>query len=125
MTHHYRQYITASIWSVGEYRDKKRPILINNWEATYFDFNTDKLLKDCKAGIKSLGSKCWSWTMVGSDTVMMTARAWVTGRSMAEGAAGGLKLLVDRVNAMGLKFGIWFEPEMISPDSDLKSIPTG
>ena len=102
----------------GEYRDKKRPILINNWEATYFNFNTEKLLsiaeEASKLGIEMLvmddgwfGHREDDNTSLGDWTVN------------EDKLSGGLKALVDGVNALGMKFGIWFEPEMISPDSDL------
>lgn len=102
----------------GEYRDKKRPILINNWEATYFDFNTDKLLDIAREasslGIEMLvmddgwfGNRCDDNRALGDWDVN------------EEKLKGGLKYLVDEVNKLGMKFGIWFEPEMISPDSDL------
>ena len=109
----YRQHLIR-----GEYRDKKRPILINNWEATYFDFNSDKLLaiakEAAKDGIEMLvmddgwfGNRCDDNRALGD---------WFVNE---EKLKGGLKYLVDEVNKAGLKFGIWFEPEMISPDSDL------
>ncbi|MBO5166267.1 MAG: alpha-galactosidase [Lachnospiraceae bacterium] len=102
----------------GEYRDKKRPILINNWEATYFDFNTEKLLdiarEASKLGIEMLvmddgwfGNRCDDNRALGD---------WFVNE---EKINGGLKYLVDEVNKLGMKFGIWFEPEMISPESDL------
>lgn len=102
----------------GSYSHKKRPILINNWEATYFDFDTDKLL-----GIAKEASKLGIEMLVMDD-------GWF-GKRNADNCAlgdwkvneekikGGLKYLVDEVNKLGMQFGIWFEPEMISPDSDL------
>lgn len=102
----------------GEYKDKKRPILINNWEATYFDFNTEKLL-----GIAKQASELGIEMLVMDD-------GWFGKRNddntslgdwnvNEEKISGGLKYLVDEVNKLGMKFGIWFEPEMISPDSEL------
>ena len=102
----------------GEYKDKKRPILINNWEATYFDFNTEKLIAIAKQaselGIEMLvmddgwfGNRCDDNRALGD---------WFVNE---EKLPGGLKYLVEEVNKLGMKFGIWFEPEMISPDSDL------
>lgn len=102
----------------GEYRDKKRPILINNWEATYFDFNTNKLL-DIAESAAALGIE-----------MLVMDDGWFGNRSSDNCALGdwkvnenkimgGLPYLVDEVNKLGMKFGIWFEPEMISPDSDL------
>lgn len=100
------------------YKYKKRPVLINNWEATYFDFNTDKLLSIAreakKNGIEMLvmddgwfGKRNWDDSSLGDWEVN------------TEKLVTGLPELVRQVNEMGLEFGIWFEPEMISPDSDL------
>ncbi len=102
----------------GEYRNKKRPILINNWEATYFDFDTQKLLaiaKEASAlGIEMLVMDDGWFGNRNSDNCALGD--WVVNESKLK---GGLKYLVDEVNKLGMKFGIWFEPEMISPDSDL------
>ena len=100
------------------YLHKKRPVLINNWEATYFDFDSDKLMeiaRDAKeAGIEMLvmddgwfGHRNLDDSSLGDWTVN------------EEKLPGGLPALVERVKAEGLSFGIWFEPEMVSPDSDL------
>lgn len=117
MTHQfhelYRNHLIRS-----EYKDKKRPILINNWEATYFDFNTEKLIAIAKEA-----KKCGIEMLVMDD-------GWFGHRNddntslgdwqvNEEKINGGLKHLVDEVNVIGLQFGIWFEPEMISPDSKL------
>jgi alpha-galactosidase len=102
----------------GEYRNKKRPILINNWEATYFDFNTDKLLsiarEASKHGIEMLVMDDGWFGKRSSDNCALGD--WKVNEDKLK---GGLKYLVDEVNKLGMKFGIWFEPEMISPDSDL------
>lgn len=109
----YRNHLIRS-----EYKNQKRPILINNWEATYFDFDTDKLIAIAKQasalGIEMLvmddgwfGNRCDDNRALGD---------WFVNE---EKLKGGLKYLVDEVNKLGMKFGIWFEPEMISPDSDL------
>ncbi len=107
----------------GEYKDKRRPILINNWEATYFNFDTDKLI-----GIAKQASELGIEMLVMDD-------GWFGHRDSDNSSLGdwfvyekklngGLKYLVDEVNKLGMKFGIWFEPEMISPDSELfKSHP--
>ena len=117
MTHHYHDMYREHLIR-GEYRDKKRPILINNWEATYFDFNTDRLLKIAKQASK-LGIEMLvmddGWFGHRNDDSTSLGDWKVNEQKLP----GGLKLLVDQVNAMGLKFGIWFEPEMISPDSEL------
>ena len=109
----YRNHLIRGVW-----KDKKRPILINNWEATYFDFDETKLLD-----IARDAKKCGIEMLVMDD-------GWFGKRDLDDCSLGdwfvnenkikgGLKKLVDEVNALGMKFGIWFEPEMISPDSDL------
>ena len=50
---------------------------------------------------------------------MMTTRAWVTGGQMRRKFPNGLKPLIDKVNALGMEFGLWVEPEMVNPNSDL------
>ncbi|MCI8640143.1 MAG: alpha-galactosidase [Coprococcus sp.] len=109
----YRKHLIRS-----PYLYKKRPILINNWEATYFDFNTEKLLAIAKGakeqGIEMLvmddgwfGKRNFDDSSLGDWTVN------------EEKLKGGLPHLVKQVRDLGMEFGIWFEPEMISPDSDL------
>lgn len=102
----------------GEYKDKKRPILINNWEATYFDFNTEKLLgiaeRAAALGIEMLVMDDGWFGHRGDDNTSLGD--WFVNETKL---TGGLKYLVDEVKKLGLKFGIWFEPEMISPDSEL------
>ncbi len=102
----------------GEYRDKKRPILINNWEATYFNFDADKLIAIAREasglGIEMLVmDDGWFGNRFDDNRALGD---WVVNEQKLN---GGLKYLVDEVNKLGMKFGIWFEPEMISPDSDL------
>lgn len=102
----------------GEYKDKKRPILINNWEATYFDFNTEKLLdiakEASKLGIEMLVMDDGWFGYRNDDNTSLGD--WEVNETKIQ---GGLKHLVEEVNKLGMKFGIWFEPEMISPDSNL------
>ena len=102
----------------GEYKDKRRPILINNWEATYFNFDTDKLIdiarEASKLGIEMLVMDDGWFGHRDSDNSSLGD--WFVYEKKLN---GGLKYLVDEVNKLGMKFGIWFEPEMISPDSEL------
>lgn len=102
----------------GKYKTARRPILINNWEATYFDFNTEKLL-DIAREAKKLGIEMLvmddGWFGKREDDVSGLGDWFVNEKKLG----GKLKELVDGVNEIGLKFGIWFEPEMISEDSDL------
>ncbi len=102
----------------GEWKEKQRPILVNNWEATYFDFDEKKLLAIAKdaaeLGIEMLVMDD-GWFGKRNDDTTSLGDWFVNEKKLS----GGLKPLVDQVNALGLKFGIWFEPEMISPDSEL------
>ena len=102
----------------GKYKDKKRPILINNWEATYFDFNTEKLISIAKEasslGIEMLVMDDGWFGKRNADNSSLGD--WVVNEEKIQ---GGLKNLVDEVNKLGMEFGIWFEPEMISANSDL------
>lgn len=102
----------------GTYKDKKRPILINNWEATYFDFNTEKLIAIAKQA-SELGIEMLVMDDGWFGNRFDDNRALGDWSVNEEKLPGGLKYLVDEVNKLGMKFGIWFEPEMISPDSDL------
>lgn len=102
----------------GKWKNMRRPILINNWEATYFNFDTDKLIDIAreakKAGIEMLVMDD-GWFGHRNDD-KSSLGDWFVNEDKIK---GGLKHLVDEVNKIGLKFGIWFEPEMISPDSKL------
>lgn len=109
----YRNHMIRS-----KYLYKKRPILINNWEATYFDFNSEKLLSIAreakKAGIEMLVMDDGWFGKRNSDNCSLGD--WYVNE---EKITSGLADLVKQVREIGLEFGIWFEPEMISPDSDL------
>jgi len=102
----------------GKYRDLERPILVNNWEATYFDFNEEKLLKIAKEA-KSLGIELFvlddGWFGRRDSDNSSLGDWFVNKRKLPEGLDG----LARKINEMGLKFGLWIEPEMVSPDSDL------
>lgn len=102
----------------GVYRDQARPILVNNWEATYFDFDADKIATIAKAA-GPLGIE-----------LFVLDDGWFGRRDKDDSSLGdwfedrrklpeGLADLAGRVNKEGLQFGLWVEPEMISPDSEL------
>lgn len=102
----------------GKYRDHTRPILINNWEATYFDFNEEKIMEIVKEA-KKIGIE-----------LMVLDDGWFGKRNSDNCSLGdwvvdteklpqGLTGLADKVRREGLSFGLWFEPEMVSLDSDL------
>ncbi len=102
----------------GEWKDKQRPILINNWEATYFQFDTEKLIEIAKLA-SELGVEMFvlddGW-FGHRDSDNSSLGDWFVYEKKLK---GGLPYLVSEVNKLGMKFGIWFEPEMISPDSKL------
>ncbi|MBM6995151.1 alpha-galactosidase [Paenibacillus sp. DXFW5] len=102
----------------GQFRDQERPILVNNWEATYFDFNADKIEAIAKAGSK-LGIELFvlddGW-FGRRDRDNSSLGDWFEDRRKLP---DGLADLAHRVKDNGLQFGLWFEPEMVSPDSDL------
>ena len=102
----------------GAYRDAPRPVLINNWEATYFNFNEEKILNIAKKA-KSVGVD-----------LMVLDDGWFGKRDLDDCSLGdwvvdrrklpdGIDGLANKVVELGMQFGLWFEPEMVSPDSDL------
>ena len=111
--HLFRDHLIRS-----EYQYRDRPVLINNWEGTYFDFDTDKLLsiarRASELGIEMLVMDDGWFGYRNDDNTSLGD--WVVNEGKLK---GGLKYLVDEVNKLGMKFGIWFEPEMVSPDSNL------
>lgn len=102
----------------GKWQYAKRPLLINSWEAAYFDFDTDKLVAFAKAA-KEMGIEMLvmddGWFGKRNDDTNSLGDWFVN----TDKLPGGLDPLIEQVNAEGLKFGIWYEPEMISPDSEL------
>lgn len=102
----------------GKYRDEVRPILINNWEATYFDFNETKI-KEIAREATNLGMELFvlddGWFGKRDDDNSSLGDWFVN----EEKLKGGLNKLATEINEMGLQFGLWFEPEMVSPISEL------
>ncbi len=95
-----------------------RPVVVNNWEATYFDFDADKLV-DIARDAAGLGFDMlvvddgW-FGRRNNDTCSLGD--WVTNE---EKLPGGMRRLAERVGELGMGLGLWFEPEMASRDSDL------
>lgn len=117
LSHNFHNVIRNNICR-GEYKQSERPVLINNWEATYFDFNEERLENIAKEASK-----------LGVDMFVMDD-GWFGKRDSdtsglgdwfvnEEKLKGGLNTLVEKVKSYGMKFGIWFEPEMVSEDSEL------
>lgn len=102
----------------GSFRDSARPILLNSWEAAYFDISEKKLLELAKKG-KEAGIELFvmddGW-FKNRNNDKSSLGDWVVDTKKLP---GGIKGLSDKIHALGLKFGIWVEPEMISEDSDL------
>ena len=109
----YRKYLINP-----RFVNEHRPIVINNWEATYFDFNNERLM-----GIIDVIEGSGINTLVLDDGWFGTRNDdhqslgdWVVNTDKLK---GGLSTIIDYCHARGMKFGLWFEPEMISPNSDL------
>ncbi|RCW44175.1 alpha-galactosidase [Paenibacillus prosopidis] len=102
----------------GTFRDQTRPILVNNWEATYFNFNADKIESIARTG-QELGIELFvlddGW-FGKRDNDTTSLGDWFVDRSKLP---NGLEDLVSRVKRLDMQFGLWFEPEMISPESEL------
>ena len=102
----------------GKFRDEIRPILVNNWEATYFDFNVEKLEQIAAKG-RELGMELFvlddGWFGKRNDD-KSSLGDWFVNRDKLP---NGLQDLVERVNKQDMQFGLWFEPEMVSVDSEL------
>ncbi|MBQ8073244.1 MAG: alpha-galactosidase [Clostridia bacterium] len=117
MSQQFHQLVREHIVS-GPYAKTHRPILINNWEATYFDFNEDKLvdIADCarKRGI-DLFVLDDGW-FGHRDQDNSSLGDW---KDDMRKLPGGLRGLSEKIHGSGMKFGLWVEPEMISPDSEL------
>lgn len=102
----------------GYWRDKERPVLINNWEATYFDFNEEKILSIVKEA-KSLGIDLFvlddGWFGERNDDTSSLGDWFSNKEKLPEGIRG----LSKKVNDMGMKFGLWFEPEMVCEGTEI------
>ncbi len=117
MSHRFHDAIRGNLCR-GRWKDQRRPLLINNWEATEFSFDADTIVSIAETAAQ-----------VGVEMMVMDD-GWFGHRNddfgglgdwyvNEEKLPGGLAPLVERIKALGMKFGIWVEPEMISEDSDL------
>ena len=102
----------------GKYRDQARPVLLNSWEGVYLDFNAEKILRMARAAAK-LGIELFvlddGW-FGKRDTDDCALGDWFVNE---EKLGCTMNELVEEIKKTGMNFGLWFEPEMISPDSDL------
>ncbi|CAH2715859.1 Alpha-galactosidase AgaA [Neobacillus rhizosphaerae] len=117
MSRTYHQLLRTRVCR-GVYRDKTRPILFNSWEATYFHF-TEKKLKDIAVAGKELGIELFvlddGW-FGRRDNDKSSLGDWVVNKKKLP---NGLKGIADYIGTKGMQFGLWVEPEMVSPDSEL------
>lgn len=109
----YRKRLARGYW-----RDRERPILNNNWEATYFDFTEERLVE-----IAAKAKECGVELFVLDDGWFGARRNdraglgdWVAARELLPGGIAGL---AEKIEALGMQFGLWFEPEMVNAGSDL------
>jgi len=117
LSHNFHKAVRRNICR-GKYSLSSRPVLINNWEATYMDFTGEKLLQIAESA-----------KAIGADMLVMDdgwfGNRYDDNRALGDWTVNEKKLgcslgkLAEDINNIGLKFGIWFEPEMISEDSDL------
>lgn len=109
----YRDRLIRKKW-----RNATRPILLNNWEVTYFSFTEEELLKLARQG-KNLGVELFvlddGWFGNRDDSTSSLGDWYANERKLPN----GLKGLADKITKMGLDFGIWIEPEMVSKNSEL------
>ena len=102
----------------GSWKKKPRPVLLNSWEAAYFNINEHKLLNLAKAG-KEAGIELFvmddGWFGTRDDDTQALGDWFHNPKKLPNGVAG----LAKKVNDIGLDFGIWVEPEMINTNSDL------
>ncbi len=102
----------------GYWRDKARPILLNNWEATEFDFDENKILQIAEGGQK-LGCELFvlddGWFGARNNDHAGLGDWYVNREKLPDGITG----LAKKITKMGMQFGLWIEPEMVNKDSDL------
>ena len=117
LSHHFHRFVNEHVVR-GSWKEKERPILINSWEGFYFDFTEEKILK-LASQAKDLGIE-----------LFVLDDGWFGKRNDDRAGLGdyntnlqklphGIRGLSDRIHDLDMKFGLWFEPEAVNPDSDL------
>ncbi|MGX9459699.1 alpha-galactosidase [Shewanella sp. A14] len=117
LSHHFHQYVRQSLIT-DNVRQKPRPVHYNTWEGIYFDHDV--------AVLQSLATQAAD---IGAERFVLDD-GWFKGRRGDFAGLGdwtvdreiypdGLQPLIDHVNNVDMEFGLWFEPEMVNPDSDL------
>lgn len=117
LSSHYHDIIRHQVIS-PRWQTAKRPVLINSWEAAYFDFDAEKILRFARSA-KEMGME-----------MLVLDDGWFGKRDDDNAGLGdwvvnekklgcSMQKLSDQIHALGLEFGLWFEPEMVNEDSDL------
>ena len=117
LSHHFHNFINNHIVR-GVWKNKPRPVLVNDWEAFMFDFTEDSIVSLAEQG-RDLGAE-----------LFVLDDGWFGERNHDRAGLGdytpnpsklpnGIKGLSDRIHGLGMMFGLWFEPEAVNPDSDL------
>lgn len=117
LSHHFHRIIRENVCD-PRYLTEKKPLLLNSWEASYFNFDEESIY-ELAVQVKDLGIEMLvlddGWFGERNDDHRGLGDWYVNEKKIK----GGLKKLVDKINRLGLKFGLWVEPEMINEDSDL------
>lgn len=117
MSARFHDFVNAHIVR-GEWKGKERPVLINNWEACFFRFTRRKLLRLARQA-RRLGVELFvlddGWFGKRNDDHAGLGDYDVNKKKLP----GGIKSFAEEIRALGMQFGLWFEPEMVNPDSDL------
>lgn len=117
MSAHMHKFILGHVVR-GAWANKERPVLLNNWEATYFDFTQHKLLRLAKEAAR-LGAELFvlddGWFGARDDDTKGLGDYTVNRKKLP----GGLGGLAEKIHGLGMLFGLWFEPEMVNEDSQL------
>ena len=117
LSHHFHEFINTHIIP-RQFQDLKRPVVLNSWEAFYFDFNEHKLLNLARKA-QALGVELFvlddGWFGSRNDDHQGLGDYHVNTKKLPSGIKG----LSEKIQRMGMKFGLWFEPEMINPNSRL------
>ncbi len=117
LSHTYHRFLRRNICR-SPWTERPRPILLNSWEAAYFDFDADKLLSIAR-GAKALGAELFvlddGWFGVRNSDSSGLGDWFANEKKLP----GGLAPLIREMGRLGLRFGLWVEPEMVSEDSEL------
>lgn len=114
---HFHDFVNNHI-VCGDWKDKERPVLINNWEAHFFKFNQSKLLRLARRA-KRLGIELFvlddGWFGARNDDFAGLGDYGVNKKKLPQ----GMPRFADKIRKTGMTFGLWFEPEMVNENSDL------